>query len=275
MDRLKGKVALVTGGTRGLGEAIALELAREGAKVAVTGRNAEGGQRVVKAIKDAGGEATFFRIDLADEKTVETCVKDVVAHFGALHVLVNNAAPTEHISGAIESKDGNLVNKSDGSVTDMTTDRWRNVMVAGLDGFFWTLKYAIPAMQKSGKGSIVNISSSVSLLGIAHVDAYTATKGAMNAMTRSIAVEYAPHIRCNTVVAGPFLTAGLAPVIQNPATRKAFLETLLTDYIAEPSAIAPAVVYFASDESAYCTGQLLPVDGGLSIKMAVPNFSAA
>jgi len=275
MGRLSGKVSLVAGSTRGLGEAIAIEMAKEGANVAVTGRSREGGQRVAKAIRDAGGEAKYFFLDLADEKSVETCVNDVVAHYGALHVLVNNAAPTDHVTGATHDMDGKLVDKADGKVADMTTERWRKVLTPGLDGLFWAMKYSIPEMQKAGKGSIVNISSTASLLGIAYLDAYTAIKGAMNAMTRSVAVSYAPHIRVNTVVAGPFLTAGLAPVVANPKVKAAFLQTICAEDIAAPSAIAPAVIFFASDESYYVTGQLLGCDGGLSIKMAIPTFSLA
>jgi NAD(P)-dependent dehydrogenase (short-subunit alcohol dehydrogenase family) len=273
--RLTGKVAIVTGSTRGLGAAVAREMAKEGASLAITGRNSDDGERIAREITDAGGTAAFIRLDLADEASVQRCVQETVQRFGKLNVLVNNAAPTEYITGATTGKDGKLIDKADGSVAALSTDGWRKVMTAGLDGLFWTLHYSIPPILEAGGGSIVNISSTASLLGIGGTDAYTATKGAMNALTRSVAVNYAPTIRCNTLVAGAFATEGLAPLLSVPEINQAFLDTILHDRIADPSAMAGPVIFFASDESYYITGQCLPVDGGMSIKMAVPKLSGA
>jgi len=262
---LSGKVALVTGSTRGIGEDIAQALAREGAAVAVTGRNQRDGQRVVDGIVAEGGQAAFVELDLGDENSVAASVEATVARFGGLHVLVNNAAPTEFISGQAGG---------DASVTDLTTEGWRKVTSVGMDGLFFMLRAAIPAMKVCGGGSIINISSVASIQGRGGYDGYTAIKGAMNALTRSIAVNYSgDNIRCNCLVVGPVLTPGAAASLdQVPTLRQAIAETLLTQDIATPDGVSGPVVFFASDASYYITGQQLTVDGGMSIKMPIPKL---
>lgn len=264
-ESLQAKIALVTGSTRGIGEEIAHGLAREGANVVVTGRNVEDGARVVAAIRSEGGRAEFVAVDLASEDSIAACVTKTVALFGGLDVLVNNAAPTEFIAG----QEG-----GDASVTELTTEGWRKVMTVGMDGLFWMLRAAIPEMKKSGGGSIVNISSVASIQGRGGYDGYTAIKGAMNSLTRSIAVNYGPdNIRCNCLVVGPVLTPGAAASLdQAPTLRQAIADTLLTSDIATPDAISGPVVFFASDASYYITGQQLTVDGGMSIKMPIPKL---
>lgn len=273
--RLDGKIALITGSTRGIGEQLAYGFAREGAKVAISGRNVQDGQRVVERIRAAGGTAVFVALEMSEESAVAECIKRVADAFGGLNVLVNNAMPSEHVTGGTAGHDGKLIDKADAAIADLTTERWRKVMLPGLDGLFWVLKYAIPEMQKSGGGSIVNISSIASIQGVGGTDAYTAMKGAMNSLTRSIAVNYAAdNIRCNCLVGGAFATPGAAPLLNNPAMKKAFLETMLAKDIAPPSGMVGPAVFFASDESYYITGQLLPVDGGLTIKMPVLKLEA-
>jgi NAD(P)-dependent dehydrogenase (short-subunit alcohol dehydrogenase family) len=273
--RTQGKVALVTGSTRGLGAAIAQELAHEGASVAVTGRNATQGAEVADAIVAAGGTAVYVPLDLSDEQSVAACVQQTVRTFGHLDVLVNNAAPTDLVSGATASDDGQMREKADGNVVELTTDAWRKMMAVGLDGLFWTLKHGIAEMlQDGGGGAIVNISSNVTLLGVTGADAYTAMKGAMNTLTRSLAVSYVPRIRCNAVVAGSFTTAALAPLLNVPEVKRALEASILLGEIAEPHVIAPAVVFLASDDSRYITGQLLPVDGGQTLRFPLPDFTA-
>jgi len=271
--RLEGKVALVTGSTRGIGEQIAYGCAREGAKVVVTGRRVDDGKKVVENIRSEGGIAEFFPTDLTNEDTIIKCVEDVVATFGSLDVLVNNAAPTDHVTGASTGTDGKMSDKVDAPIGELSTESWRKVMTAGLDGLFWVLRYSIPAMQKSGGGTIVNISSIASIQGVGGTDAYVASKGAMNSLTRSIAVNYGKdNIRCNCLVAGAFATPGAAAYLADPVVKKAFLETILVSDIAQPSDMIAPVIFFASDDSSYITGQLLPIDGGLTVNMPVPKL---
>lgn len=271
MGRLDNKVAFVTGGTRGLGEAISRALAANGAKVAVTGRNEGDGQKVAQSIKDAGGQAEYVSLDLSKEEWVEGAIQQTVEIFGELNVLVNNAAPTEFITG---SAAGDLASKADGMVTEITTENWHKITTPSIDGLFWTLKYAIPHILAAGGGSIVNISSTASIRGASGLDAYTASKGAMNSLTLSTAVNFQPHIRSNCLVAGPFRTDGLAPLLANPTFEKAFNDTVLTSTIGIPDDIAQAAVFFASDESRFITGQILPVDGGYAVPMPIPKIEA-
>jgi NAD(P)-dependent dehydrogenase (short-subunit alcohol dehydrogenase family) len=272
--RLQNKVALVTGSTRGLGRAIALEFAKQGAKVAVTGRNEQGGRGVVDEIRSAGGTAEFVRLDLSDESAVKRCVEETVAKFGGLDILVNNAAPTDHITGATDDKGGTLTQKSDNTLEALTTEGWRNVMTPGLDGLFWMKHYAIPELRKRKGASIVNISTTGSLQAVIGLDAYTASKGAMNSLTRSTAVACAPDIRVNCVVAGLFATEGLAPLLNEPKIAAAFSDVVLTEQIGQPEDVAGAVVFLASDEAKFITGQLLQVDGGQTIRMNIPAVEA-
>jgi NAD(P)-dependent dehydrogenase (short-subunit alcohol dehydrogenase family) len=272
---IKDKVVLITGATRGLGEAMAIRFAAEGARVAVAGRTLTDGTAVADRIVAAGGVARYVRLDLADEACVAQCVRDTVAAFGGLDVLVNNAAPTEHIIGASNDMAGTLTQKSDNSIEDLTTDGWRKVMTAGLDGLFWMIHYAIPELRKRPGSSIVNISTVASQQGVGGVDGYTATKGAMNSLTRSTAVGLAPDVRCNAIVAGMFVTAGLAPMMNDAHIAAAINDTVLTATVGQPEDIAGAAVFLASDDARYITGQLLHVDGGQTIKMALPKLEAA
>jgi len=252
--RLAGKRALVTGSTRGIGEAIAIVLAEQGAHVAVTGRTAQDGERVAAQIVHAGGQAHFVPLDLADEQSVADAISRTVELLGGLDVLVNNGAPTEHIQEA------------DGPLVEITTERWRRITVPAIDGLSWTIRYAMPALLKSPSASIVNISSLAGITGMTSQAAYVTTKGAMNALTRAVAADYAPTVRCNALVAGAFLTPGMAPVVADPELRKAFEANTLVGHIGDPREMAQVVAFFASDESSFVTGQCLPVDGGQSIR---------
>jgi NAD(P)-dependent dehydrogenase (short-subunit alcohol dehydrogenase family) len=268
MGRLDDKVALVTGSTRGLGEAIATMFAAEGAKVAVTGRSVDDGKRVAQTIKDQGGVAEFVLLDLSDEDSVKSAADQTAALFGKLDVLVNNAAPTEFVSGA----GSELGQKTDDAVTELTTLNWHKITVPAFDGLFWMLKYSIPHLLAAGGGSIVNISSTASIRGVAGLDAYTACKGAMNALSRAVAVNYQPYVRCNTLIAGAFATAAIAPMLAIPKFAEAFEATVLTPMVGTPKHMAYAAVFFASDESAYITGQELPVDGGVAVPFPIPKI---
>jgi meso-butanediol dehydrogenase/(S,S)-butanediol dehydrogenase/diacetyl reductase len=264
--RLQNKVAIITGSTQGIGEAVAIGYAREGAKVIVCGRGAEKGQRVTKAIKDAGGEAHFIQFDLSDEKSVVGLVQKAISHYGDLHIVVHNAHPTEHTGGGARFED-----KVDGFIGDLSTEAWRKVTLPTFDGMFWVLREALRAFKKRGGGTIVNMSSLVSLEGLVGVDMHTATKGAMNALTRSIAVEYGPTVRINTIVVGLVGTAALRTLMEDPITGPALAKCTLTGRIGQPrDFVGPAIFLASDDEAAFVTGQCLCVDGGMGIKMPMP-----
>jgi len=244
--RLDGKVAVITGSTRGIGRSIAQMFAREGAKVAITGRTVPRGEKVVNIIREAGGEAEYFRLDVTQEQSVRDTMDAVAQRFGLLDILVNNAAPTVEVGSNIKR------------LVENTTDEWNLVILSALTGnVFWSSKYAIPHMVEAGGGSIINISSGQSVMGIAGFAAYAAAKGGMNAITRTLAVEEAPrNIRCNAIVVGRVLSPGDtgAGIIPGTLTR-----------LGTADDIAHAATYLASDESAFLTGTMLTADGGFTI----------
>jgi NAD(P)-dependent dehydrogenase (short-subunit alcohol dehydrogenase family) len=244
--RLEGKVALVSGSTRGIGRSIAQMFAAEGAKVAVSGRTKERGQKVVNLIRDEGGEADFFELDVSSEDSVRGVTDAVAERFGSLNTLINNAAPTVEVGSSIKP------------LTEVTTEEWTSVLTAAVTGpVFWACKYGIPHLRAAGGGSIVNISSGQSIIGLGGFSAYTAAKGAMNSLTRSIAAEEAEHnIRCNAIVVGRVVAKGDMGAGMVPGH--------LTRY-GVPNDIAYAATYLASDEAEFVTGSLLTADGGITI----------
>jgi NAD(P)-dependent dehydrogenase (short-subunit alcohol dehydrogenase family) len=244
--RLEGKVALVSGSTRGIGRSIAQVFASEGAKVAVTGRTVERGQKVVDLITADGGEAEFFALDVTQEESVASVIDQVVERFGSLTTLVNNAAPTVEVGSNIKP------------LVDVTTEEWELILRSALTGnVFWSCKYGIPRLAAAGGGSIINISSGQSVIGMGGFAAYAAAKGGMNSLTRAIAVETAAdNIRCNTIVVGRVVAKGDAGAGITPGS--------LTR-LGVPNDIAYAATYLASDESAFVTGSILTADGGFTI----------
>lgn len=244
--RLKGKVALVSGSTRGIGRSIAVMFAREGAQVVVTGRTVSRGEKVVNLIRDAGGEAEFVELDVADEASVANAVARTVDRFGSLTTLVNNAAPTLEVSTSIKR------------LVEFTNDEWDLIMRSTVTGnVFWASKYAVPHLAKAGGGSIINISSGQSIRGIGGFSVYGAAKAAMNSLTRSLAVEEAPRgIRCNTIIVGRVVAKGDtgAGIMPGHLTR-----------LGVPDDIAYAATWLASDEAAFVTGSDVTVDGGFTI----------
>ena len=244
--RLEGKVALVSGSTRGIGRSIAQMFAAEGAKVAVTGRTVERGQKVVDLITSEGGEAEFFALDVTQEDSVASVIDGVVERFGSLTTLVNNAAPTVEVASFIKP------------LVDVTTEEWELILRSALTGnVFWSCKYGIPHLAAAGGGSIINISSGQSVIGMGGFSAYAAAKGGMNSLTRSIAVEAAAdNIRCNTIVVGRVVAKGDSGAGITPGN--------LTR-LGVPNDIAYAATFLASDEAAFVTGSILTADGGFTI----------
>jgi meso-butanediol dehydrogenase / (S,S)-butanediol dehydrogenase / diacetyl reductase len=264
--RLVDKVAIVTGSTRGIGRATAIRFAAEGASVIVTGRSEDEGKEVERQVRDAGGQATYVRTDLGNEDDVRAMVKAAVDGYGKLTTLVNNAAPTELMGPG----------RLDRRVTELENDAWDSIMLVALKAVVWACKYSIPEMVGAGGGTIVNISSAASILGTPGLDTYTAAKGALNTLTRSMAVEYAPdNIRSNCIVSGMVLTSeGAFKMMEDPVIGGATKAMHLTR-LGLPDDIANAALFLASDESAFITGAIIPVDGGVTARMPVPDISAA
>ena len=256
--RLKNKVAIVTGSTGGIGRGIAEMFAAEGAKVAVSGRRADAGEKVVDVIRQNGGEAEYFPLDLRDESSVEATMNGVAEKFGRVDVLVNNAAPTESVVSLLKP------------LTDYTTEEWNQMIEGGLTGaVFWACKYGIPHLIKAGGGSIINISSN--LANIAHEGfcAYSAIKGAMNSVTRIIAVENGQYnIRANNIIVGKVShdPRGLEADLSGPG----YLTRM-----GVPSDIAHCALWLASDESVYITGASITADGGFAINADAADPVAA
>jgi NAD(P)-dependent dehydrogenase (short-subunit alcohol dehydrogenase family) len=249
MKRLEGKVALITGGNAGIGEAVAKLFAQEGAAVVITGRRKEALERVVSEIER--GRALAVAGSVTDETHARSAVDQAVRIFGKLNVLINNAG-----IGAF----GKVLHETD----DAT---WDEVLAVNLTGVFRMTRAAVPAMLNAGGGSIVNISSIASLVGIPLLPAYAATKGALDSLTRCLAVDYAKQgIRCNAVNPGLVDTPMAAGLIRDPSR----LAQVLSDYPlgrpGTPEEVAKLVLYLASDESAWVTGAIFPIDGGMTAR---------
>ena len=241
--RLDGKVAFISGSTRGIGRTMGEMFAAQGAKVVLSGRSTEKGEKVVDRIRDAGGEATFVTLDMNDEGSIAAAIEATVERYGALTTLVNNAAATD------------LTNVTMKPMHEYSNEEWDGIVRATLTGpVFWTSKHALPHLMAATGASIVNISSGAAIFGAAGTSAYSAAKGGMNAATRCMAVEYAPHgVRCNVIVVGR--------VISHPKDRGPEVPGILTR-VGQPSDIANAALWLASDEAEFVTGAEIVVDGG-------------
>jgi 3(or 17)beta-hydroxysteroid dehydrogenase len=250
MDRVAGKVAMVTGAGSGIGEAVAGLLAREGARVAATDINADAGRKAVEGIKTAGGEAVFFKHDVTRESDWEAVTAGTLRQYGRLDVLVNCA-------GIFLAT----------SVQDTTLEKWRWLMSINLDGTFLGVKYGAEAMKKNGGGSIINLSSAGGIVGTANSIAYNASKGGVRLLTKAAAFEFSRavynyNIRVNSVHPGVIPTPMTNPLISDPAGGKDMLSWTPMGHFGDREDVAYGVLYLASDESKFVTGAELVIDGG-------------
>lgn len=252
-----GERALVTGSTAGIGRAIAVRFAREGAAVCVTGRDAERGNAVIDEIRAQGGTAEFCATDLGEEAACAQLVETAAVALGGLTVLVNNAAGGTAAGGTGGSG-------GDGAATDLTTDVWESVLRVNLTAPFWLCRSAIGPMIEAGHGSIVNISTRQAERASRGFTAYIASKAGLNGLTRAIAVDYADRkIRCNTISPGYVLNDRRDDDITSE--RRTRFEGMHLTRLGVAEDIAHAAVYLASRESEYLTGINLQLDGGSSI----------
>ena len=254
-------VAVITGSTGGIGEAIAHRLAASGASVVVTGRRAEDGERVAADIRSGGGRAIYQRADLTSEQDVENLFGLTREAYGPTTVLVNNAAPTDLVGPS--NKDGRL--------TDVSPARFDEILAVGLRAAYLCCYHAIPQMQEAGGGSIVNVSSVAGVKATPRVFAYATAKGGLQALTRSVAADYARDaIRCNTVIVGFVVSNPLARKFAEDASMsRAMRATMLTDF-GEPDDVARVVQFLASSDSSFMSGSDVYADGGATVKHVIP-----
>jgi NAD(P)-dependent dehydrogenase (short-subunit alcohol dehydrogenase family) len=263
--RLSGEVAVVTGSTHGIGRATAIRFASEGACVVVTGRDSSAGAEVLQRIDEVGGKAVFVHGDLTDPYLGEQVAGETRESFGPATILVNNAGSSDLV------RDG-----TDRAISEIEDQNWNRIIDVNLTGAVRITRSLLRDMIEIGRGSIVNISSLAARVGVPGIDGYTAVKGALESLTRSIAVEYAEFgIRCNAIqvsfvrvvderVARPSLDA---------ANDDRFSRLFLTRG-GRPDDVSNATLFLASREAEFITGVVLPVDGGAAAVSGMPWVSA-
>ena len=255
--RLENKVALITGGSGGIGRETALLFAKEGAKIVVTDVNDEAGQKTADMITAEGGEAFYLHADVSKAADCEAMVAFTEEKFGKLNILFNNA-------GIMHSDDDNAVTTEE-SIWDLT-------MNINAKGVFLGCKYGIPALQRAGGGSIINTASFVAILGAATPQvAYTASKGAVLALTRELAIIHArENIRVNALCPGPLRTELLMKFLNTEEKKQRRLVHIPMGRFGEAKEMASAVLFLASDESSFVTGTDFLVDGGITSAYVTP-----
>ncbi|HRG14824.1 MAG TPA: SDR family oxidoreductase [Pseudomonadota bacterium] len=257
MNRVKGKVCVITGAALGIGRACAMRLAEEGARIAAFDVLDDDGATLVATLAAQGAEARYWHVDVSNEARVKAAMDEAAAHFGAIDVLVNNAG----ISGA---------NKPTHEITEA---EWDRVQAVNVKGVFFCSKHAIPHMKRAGQGSIVNLSSIYGLVGGPDVPPYHAAKGAVRLMAKTDAMIYAPdRIRVNSIHPGYIWTPMVENHLRNSgaadldAAKKQVGSVHPLGHVGEPDDIAWGVVYLASEESKFMTGSELVIDGGYTAR---------
>lgn len=244
--RLDGKVGIVTGARKGIGEAVAKAMAQEGADLVLVSRSIKEEDEIVKAVKESGRRVRIKQVDVGDKQQVANMVKETAEEFGRIDMLFNNAGvsmPT--------------------MLLKMTEEQWHEVLRINLTGAFYCLQEVASVMREQKSGSIVNVTSSAGLNGTIGQINYTAAKGGVYAMTKSAAKELARYnVRVNTIA--PMAETEMTQTIsQDPKFKEKYLERIPLGRFGKPEEVAPAVVFFLSDDSTFITGQTLCVDGGM------------
>jgi NAD(P)-dependent dehydrogenase (short-subunit alcohol dehydrogenase family) len=251
--RLEDKVSIITGSGSGMGRVAALRFAAEGSHVIVADIQKAAAEETVRLIRAAGGEATAIAADVSVEADAKAMADLAMATYGRIDVLYNNAG---------------IMPEADHSVIDTPVEAWDQVMAVNVRGVYLACKYVIPHMVERHSGSIINVSSFVAVLGCSvPQDAYTASKGAVLALTRSLAVQFAPHgVRTNAILPGPVETPLLMEwLLKDEAAKQLRLARNPTGRFGKPEEVVALAVYLASDESAWTNGASMVIDGGISV----------
>jgi len=256
--RLKDKTAIITGGASGIGKASAILFATEGANVVIADIQQDAATDVLNQIQKNGGEATFIKTDVSRAEDCQNMVGHALKKYGKVHILFNNA-------GIMHAED----NSAEGTAEDV----WDRTMDINAKGVFLCCKYGIPALKKSGGGSVINTASFVSMLGAATSQvSYTASKGAVLSFTRELAVIHAREgIRVNALCPGPLKTELLMKVLDTEEKKKRRLVHIPMGRFGEAEEIAKAALFLASDDSSYVTGTNFMVDGGITAAYVTPE----
>lgn len=263
MGQLDGKTALITGSGRGQGLAAAHLFAAQGAQVVVNDLDQESVDAAVESIRAEGGQATGVVGDVSDEGDVQRMLA-AADQFGGLDVLYNNAG----IGNSATQRFG--IGMTD--LVNCTLEDWNRIIAINLTGSFLTCKYGIPTMAARGGGSIINTSSIHGIAGMPSAHAYSATKGALNAITRAIAVTYGPQgIRCNAILPGVVETEMIADALASEEVRETFIDGTPLRRPGTAMDMAQTALWLASDASSFVTGQEIVVDGGASIFTGIVN----
>jgi NAD(P)-dependent dehydrogenase (short-subunit alcohol dehydrogenase family) len=262
MRGLQDRVAIVTGMTGPIGTAIARRLVEEGAAVVGTGRRISEGVAIAGDIDAGKGVAKFVGMDLTSEAEVLRAVESAYEWRGRLDIIVNNAAATDVIRSAQAS-----------TVVDESTEAFKRFIDVGVLGLFWLCKFGIPHLITAGDGAIVNISSMSGSRGVFSQAGYSASKGAVDALTRQMACDFGCHgVRVNSIVVGSVRKPGMRSLDHEPTVGPALRNLRMLDRTGTPDDVAGMVAFLASTESGFTTGASFPVDGGVSAKLALPDL---